>query len=79
MWSVTTNICLDEDRGKISLQEDIWESENSLSEWQAMSLVEEFSEKEIKEALDEMKTNTTTYWILQSFLGADKRTSARDV
>jgi hypothetical protein len=46
---------------------------------EAMSLVEEFSEKEIKEALDEMKTNTTTYWILQSFLGADKRTSARDV
>jgi hypothetical protein len=47
-----------EERGGIRLQDETWENEGSLEECETLGLVEEFSEKEINEAPDEMKTNS---------------------
>jgi hypothetical protein len=47
-----------EERGERRLEENFWENCGSLSEHEADSLVKPFSEKEIKEALDDMKTNS---------------------
>jgi hypothetical protein len=47
-----------EERGEMRLEENFWENCGSLSEQEADSLVKPFSEKEIKEALDDMKTNS---------------------
>jgi hypothetical protein len=48
-----------EERGKIRLKEDVWGDQGHLDEREAGSLVGMFSEKEIKEALDDMKVNST--------------------
>jgi Mg/Co/Ni transporter MgtE len=40
------------------LQDNFWENFGSLSEQEADSLIKPFSEKEIKEALNDMKTNS---------------------
>jgi hypothetical protein len=47
-----------EERGSMRLQEDMREGLGSLSEEEAASLVEPFSELEIKVALEEMKPNS---------------------
>jgi hypothetical protein len=46
-----------EERGELRLERNFWESEGSLSE--ATILVEPFTEKEIKNALDDMNTSST--------------------
>jgi hypothetical protein len=47
-----------EERGQIRLREDLWVGQGCLNDLEAVSLVEQFSEKEIKESLDEMKVNS---------------------
>jgi hypothetical protein len=44
--------------GEIRLKEDVWDDQGHLDEREAESLVGMFSEKEIKEALDDMKVNS---------------------
>jgi hypothetical protein len=48
----------EEERGQISPRDDLWVGQGCLNELEATSLVEQFSEKEIKESLDEMKANS---------------------
>jgi hypothetical protein len=48
----------EEERGQISLRDDLWVGQGCLNELEATSLVEQFLEKEIKESLDEMKANS---------------------
>jgi hypothetical protein len=47
-----------EERGALRLEEKFWETEGSLLEAEAASLVEPFSEQEIKTTLDDMNTNS---------------------
>jgi hypothetical protein len=48
-----------EERGVMKLQADLWREAGSLSVEEAEILAKPFSEKEIKEALDEMNPNLT--------------------
>jgi hypothetical protein len=53
-----------EDRGEISLQEDLWGEEQRLSPEEIESLIAQFTEKEIKEALDDFEQYITwSRWI----------------
>jgi hypothetical protein len=47
-------------RGGIRLNEDVWDDQGHLDEREAEMLVEAFSEKEIKDALDDMKVNSAS-------------------
>jgi hypothetical protein len=47
-----------EERGDLRLNRNLWETKGSLSEEDAVSLVVPFTEKEIKEALDDMNTSS---------------------
>jgi hypothetical protein len=47
-----------EERGEMRLHEDMWRDFGSLSTEEAEALVKPFSEKEIKEALEEMNPNS---------------------
>jgi hypothetical protein len=47
-----------EERGELRLERNFWESEGSLTEAEAAILVEPFTEKEIKNALDDMNTSS---------------------
>jgi hypothetical protein len=48
-----------EERGELRLEGNFWESEGSLPTNEAASLVEPFTKKEIKNALDDMNTSST--------------------
>jgi hypothetical protein len=46
-----------EERGRLRLERDFWEVEGSLSADEASTLIESFTEKEIKDTLVDMKSN----------------------
>jgi hypothetical protein len=48
-----------EEMGEIKIQESFWESERRLTEEEATWLIEQFIEKDTKEALNDMKINTS--------------------
>jgi hypothetical protein len=47
-----------EERGRLRLNRDFWDVEGSLSADEATTLIKPFTKKEIKDALDDMKSNT---------------------